>query len=176
MVMKNLANYHRWVGDKSRTILQDLSEHEFQQNLGPILGSTKSKVVHICSALLRCFSLVKLEIKFFDLSIEGGFVQAVDKLSQEELIELWRNLDQQLVFEIQNNLEGTVAVPRNDGESFCMMKNDFYLQYILHTVYHRGQLNYCFKALNKPGVEGDYLYYFDELDTSVDENLQPLPF
>ena len=171
MGMKNLANYHLWVGEKSRMILQEFSEEDFVQDLGSTLGSTKSKVVHICSALLRCFSLLKLNLEFFDLHVEGGFYHLVEEYSRIELIELWKKLDTQLVFEIQNNLDGTVAVPRNDGESFCMMKDDFYLQYILHTIYHRGQLNYCFKALKKPGVEGDYLYYFDELDTSVDENV-----
>ncbi|MHA1977108.1 MAG: DinB family protein [Candidatus Hodarchaeales archaeon] len=170
MGMKNLVNYHLWVGEKSRTILQEVSEEDFLQDLGSTLGSTKDKVVHICSALLRCFSLLKIDLDFFDLKVEGGFYHLVDEYSRIGLIELWKNLDNQLAYEMQNNLEGTVAVPRNDGESFCMMKNDFYLQYIIHTIYHRGQLNYCLKALNKSRIKGDYLDYFDELDTSVDEN------
>ncbi len=171
MGMKNLANYHLWVGDKSREILQSLSEEEFFRNLDPILGSTKNKVVHICSALLRCFSLLKKDLEFFDLHIEGGFYQIVDQYSQSELIQLWEQLDNQLVSEIQNNSDGTVAVPRNDGDSFCMMKLDFYLQYITHTIYHRGQLNYCLKKLEKPRIEGDYLHYFNEIDTALDENI-----
>ncbi len=172
MGMKNLAKYHLWVGEKSRALLQELSEEEFVLDLGSTLGSTKEKVVHICSALLRGFSLLKIELSFFDqLNAPGGFYHLLDENTQSTLIELWKNLDYQLGHEIQNNLDGTVAVPRRDGDSFCMMKDDFYLQYIIHTIYHRGQLNYCFKALNKPRVEGDYLYYFDELDTSVDENI-----
>jgi uncharacterized damage-inducible protein DinB len=105
------------------------------------------------------------------LHADVGFYNLVDEYSQKALLLLWDKLDSQLVYEIINNLDGTVAVPRNDGDSFCLMKIDFYLQYITHTIYHRGQLNYCLNKLKKPRIEGDYLYYFDEIDTKLDEKI-----
>jgi uncharacterized damage-inducible protein DinB len=47
---------------------------------------------------------------------------------------------------------------------FKMNSDDLLLQYILHTLYHRGQLNYYLRALDKDRIDADYLYYFDELN------------
>ncbi|MHA2225911.1 MAG: DinB family protein [Candidatus Hodarchaeales archaeon] len=170
MGMRNMAMYHLWAGDKSRQILRDLTEEEFEKDLGPVLGSIREKVIHTISALLRCFSLLKIELSYFDKSLQETY-QKITLYSFDELLDCWEDLDKCLVEGVKHHSKGTVEIPRRDGDSFCMMRNDFYVQYITHTIYHRGQLNYCLKALNKPRIDADYLYYFDELDTSLDEKM-----
>ena len=95
--------------------------------------------------------------------------QKVASYTTKELLECWEYLDNQLKEGISGDLRGTVAIQRRDGESFCMLISDLYLQYIFHTIYHRGQLNYCLKFLEKPRVNADYIFYIDELDTSLEE-------
>jgi uncharacterized damage-inducible protein DinB len=96
----------------------------------------------------------------------------VNSFSKEELLSCWEDLDTKVSDGLQNDLEGTVEIQRRDGNSFCLKREDFYLQYIFHTIYHRGQLNYCLKALGKDRIDGDYLFYFDELDLIVDERIE----
>ena len=52
MGLENIAKYHFWVGEIARDILMELSEEEFTQDHGEILGSIQTKVEHIIFALL----------------------------------------------------------------------------------------------------------------------------
>jgi len=96
--------------------------------------------------------------------------QKVAEYSMEQLMDCWEVLDSRLSNGFTSDLRSTVELQRQDGGSLCLMRDDLYLQYILHTIYHRGQLNYCLKFLGKTRINTDYLFYFDELDTSLEGN------
>jgi uncharacterized damage-inducible protein DinB len=169
MGLENIAKYHFWVGEKARDILKEISEEEFKQDHGEIIGSIQTKVEHIIFALLTCFNILGVQVDYLDPNFEKT-IKKIQSFSRKELLAYWKELDNKLVNAFNEDLTGTVTIQRLDGDSFCLKRDDFLLQYILHTVYHRGQLNYCLKVLNKNRIEGDYLFYFDELDTVLDSD------
>jgi len=168
MVYTNLAKYHLWAGTESRKILQDLTPNEFKTDLGDELGSVEAKVQHILLALLFCFLRLNIDFPFFQNDSEKEIFRRLHLLSKNDLLTCWEEADKTLVSSMQ--VKGsTVTIKRSDGDTFCLLREDFFLQYILHTVYHRGQLNYCLKALGKERINADYLFYFDNLDRQMDK-------
>ena len=170
MSLKNLALYHLWVGEKSREMLKTLTEEEFRKEVDEIIGSVRQKVEHVIHALITCYIHLEVEVEHLGNSFEET-VQNIANLTDKDLLKCWQDLDKRLSNDLSSDNVGTIEIQRLDGASFCMKREDFYLQYILHTIYHRGQLNYCLKALNKPRIDGDYLFYFDEVDTALDETI-----
>jgi len=166
MDSRHLAEYHVWAGEKTRKIVELLSEVEYEKEIDKILGSIKEKSSHIVNALLFCFQQMKIEFEYLAESSRETIEQTYS-LSREELMWCWKMADDKLAELILEERSGTVTYSRNDGESFCLQVDDFLLQYLFHTIYHRGQLNFCLKALEKPRIDSDYLFYFAELDKKL---------
>ncbi|MHA2074807.1 MAG: DinB family protein [Candidatus Hodarchaeales archaeon] len=167
MDSRHLAEYHVWAGEKTREIVGLLSDVEYEKEIDKILGNTKEKSIHIVIALLFCFHRMKIEFEYLAESPRET-IGKMYSLSREELMRCWKMADDKLAELILEERSGTVTYTRNDGESFCLQVDDFLLQYLFHTIYHRGQLNYCLKALNKPRIESDYLFYFAEIDKRLE--------
>ncbi len=159
MGLINLGKYHLWAGNESRKQLEKLSDEEFSQVLSPNIGSVREKVEHIILAIESCFLRITR-----DSSSPEEIVNQLKSMPNKELLEHWEHRDKDMVDALQQEMKGTVRIQRMDESSFVMNVEDYYLQYILHTIYHRGQLNYCLKKLNKERINADYIYYFDELD------------
>ncbi|MFX0091567.1 MAG: DinB family protein [Candidatus Hodarchaeota archaeon] len=157
MGLSNLGKYNLWAGEKTRNILKNLTEEEFTQDLGIPFGSIRDKCLHILLALETCFAT--LEAKLDELIAQAP---QIEKMSNQELLNKWAERDQQLAEALQGNTSGTVKV-LHLGEPFTMNQGDFYLQYVNHTTYHRGQLVLALKKLGKEAVGTDYIMYFDEL-------------
>ncbi len=155
----NLGKYHLWAGNESRKQLEKLSDEEFSQNLSPNIGSVREKVEHILLAIESCF----LRITKSSSSPEE-IVNQLKSTPNKELLEHWEQRDKDIAEAFQQNMKRSIRIQRMDESSFVMNLDDYYLQYILHTIYHRGQLNYCLKKLKKERINADYIYYFDELD------------
>ena len=157
MSIKNLGNYHLWAGNESRKQLERLTDEEFSKNLGPIIGSVQDKVQHVILAIEYCFRIITNDTSPFEKLVEH-----IKNMSKTELLKHWEHRDKEIANGLQVDTEKTAIIQRMDDSSFVMNLNDFYIQYVLHTVYHRGQVNYCLKKLNKERIEADYLYFFDE--------------
>lgn len=155
----NLGKYHLWAGNESRKQLERLTDEEFSKNYGSIVGSVQEKVEHIILALESCLQRITK-----DPGSHEKLVERIKSMSKKELLKHWEQIDKKIANGLQQDTKKTIIIQRMDDSSFVMNLNDFYLQYVLHTVYHRGQLNYCLKKLNKERIEADYLYFFDELD------------
>jgi len=165
MDSRHLAEYHVWAGEKTREILGMLSDEEYEKDID-ILGSIKEKTIHIVIALLFCFHRMKVEFEYLAEDLQ----ETIDKtysLSREELMQCWKMADNKLEELILEERSGTVTYSINNGKSFCLQVDDFLLQYLFHTIYHRGQLNFCLKALEKSRIDSDYLFYFAELDKKL---------
>lgn len=159
MTNEFLGKYHLWAGIQSRKQLEKLTDEEFSKYLGSTIGSIRGKVEHIILAIESCFRKINNDSSPLD-----KFVERFKKMSKKELLTHWEHRDKQIANGFQQATKKNIIIERMDNSSFVMNLNDFYLQYILHTVYHRGQLNYCLKKLNKERIEADYLYFFDELN------------
>ncbi|MFX0085825.1 MAG: DinB family protein [Candidatus Hodarchaeota archaeon] len=160
MIFSNLVKYHLWANNLAREIINKLTEEEFSKDFGKIIGSVRDKVEHIVLALETCFAFLKND--WIDYEKTVGKIKT---FSMNELIEYWVEKDKELSRKL-NKIDFKPVIIQRKGENdyFKMNGDDFILQYILHTVYHRGQLNYCLRALNKERIEADYIYYFDELN------------
>lgn len=158
-----LGKYHLWAGNESRKQLEKVTDDEFSKNLGSTVGSLQEKVEHIILAIESCFRRI-----IDDASSHEKLVERITSMSKIELLKHWEQRDNELSKGLQQATKKAIIIERMDGSSFVMNLDDFYLQYVLHTVYHRGQLNYCLKKLNKERIEADYLYFFDELNIQED--------
>ena len=155
----NLGKYHLWAGNESRNQLEKLSDEEFSQNLSLNIGSVREKIEHIVLAIESCF----LRISKNSGSPEE-IMDRIKSMTNKELLKHWEQRDREISNALQQDTNDKVVIQRMDQSSFVMNLDDYYLQYVLHTIYHRGQLNYCLKKLNKGRIDADYLYYFDELN------------
>jgi uncharacterized damage-inducible protein DinB len=89
MGLENIAKYHFWVGEKARDILMELSEEEFTQNHGEILGSIQTKVEHIIFALLTCFNILGVQVDYLDPDFEKTITK-IQSFSRKELLAYWK--------------------------------------------------------------------------------------
>ncbi|MHA2039678.1 MAG: hypothetical protein ACW98X_24945, partial [Promethearchaeota archaeon] len=125
-----------------------------------IIGSTREKVEHIIFALETGFAFLRNDWKYHQKSIEH-----IKSLDMKDLLKYWAEKDKEISREmIREDFSPVVIQRTNPDDYFKMNGDDLLLQYILHTVYHRGQLNHCLQALDKDRIEADYLYFFDELN------------
>ncbi|MHA2247781.1 MAG: DinB family protein [Candidatus Hodarchaeales archaeon] len=154
-----IGKYHLWAGNESRKQLEKLTDEEFSQDFGSTIGSIRDKVEHILLAMEFCFKRV-----INDSSAPEETVNRIKNMSNQALLKHWEHRDKKLANALQQDMDGIITIQRMNESSFVMNLEDFYLQYVLHTVYHRGQVNYCLKKLNKDRIDADYLYYFDELN------------
>lgn len=135
-----------------RHVVEELREKEFAKM---VIGknSVKSICTHIVLALATCFRLAD---ESEDLSIYD-WIRAASKL---ELLDKWSQLDERLSSIIREIPQGTIEVPHISEEPFEIQLMDFYLQYLLHTTHHRGQLAMALRILKRDVPRTDYIMYF----------------
>ncbi len=159
MGIADLGNYHLWAGNETRKQLENFSKKEFSLDLGPILESVRRKVEHIILAIESCLRRITS-----NSSSPEEIVNHIKSMTIKELLKHWELRDKEIAKAFQQDMNRTITIQRINDSSFTINLDDYYLQYVLHTVYHRGQLNYCLKKLEKERIDADYLYYFNELD------------
>ncbi|MHA2190549.1 MAG: DinB family protein [Candidatus Thorarchaeota archaeon] len=151
MVFKNLGNYHVWAGNEFRPALRDLSDEEFAQELGG--RSIKQTCQHIVGALETCFLII-------DKKDDKSLYEWIETASKTDLLNRWEYLDQRLGPIICEIPQGKIEVSHVSESPFELDLMDFYLQYMIHTTYHRGQLAHILRSLGKDVTGTDYLFYF----------------
>lgn len=152
MTFKHLAEYHLWSGSRMRQIVEELPEKEYTKE---VVGknSVRSICRHIVIALATCFLLA-------DESEDQSVYDWIGTASKLELLDEWNQLDHRLSSIIREIPQGTIEVPHISKEPFEVELMDFYLQYLLHTTHHRGQLAMALGILKKDVPGTDYLMYF----------------
>ena len=153
MVFKYLADYHLWAGWKMRELLSDLDSDTFIKTVAG--RSPKDLVQHIVLALETCFY-------YIDEQKDDSVFDRVRRLPRQELLTRWEILDTRLSHAIEEIPQGKITVTHIREEPFEIDVFDFFLQYLLHTTHHRGQLAVVLSNLgyNVPGT--DYLMFFGE--------------
>lgn len=153
MVFKNLADYHLWTGWKMRELLDDIDPDTFVKEIGG--RSPKGLVQHIVLALETCFF-------FAEQSKDETVFDRVKRLPKQELLKRWEILDTRLSTAIEEIPQGKIPVTHIREESFEIDVVDFFLQYLLHTTHHRGQLVLVLSDLGYDIPGSDYLMFFGE--------------
>jgi len=153
VVFKHLADYHLWAGWKMRELLSGLDADEFSQE---VFGTSPRELVqHIVLALETCFYFIEDEK-------DKSVFDRVKLLPRQELLKRWEVLDTRLSHAIEEIPQDRIMVKHIKEEPFEIDVIDFFIQYLLHTTHHRGQLA---KVLSHMGFEvpgTDYLMFFGE--------------
>lgn len=170
MNQRHISNYYIWAGKKTRVIIDSLTDEEYYHEIDQILGSVRGKVTHMVLAILICFHHLKLDFKYLRKTPEET-INHLNTLNKKDFMQCWQLSDELFAKQFKDEHTGTVTLSRKDGESYCLPIGDLLLQYLFHTIYHRGQLNYCLKALKKPRVDTDYLFYFMDLDQQMEQDM-----
>lgn len=153
LVFKHLADYHLWAGWKIRELLSGLDADDFSQE---VFGTSPREIVqHIVLALETCFYFIEDEK-------DNSVFDRVKRLPRQELLKRWEVLDTRLSHAIEEIPQDKIPVTHIQDESFEIDVVDFFLQYLIHTTHHRGQLAMVLSemGLEVPGT--DYLMFFGE--------------
>lgn len=153
MVFKNLADYHLWAGWKIREVLGDFDSEMFAQEVNG--RSARGIVQHIVLALETCFY-------FLEDERDKSVFERAKRLPRAELLKRWEVLDTRLSTAIEEIPQDRFMVTHIQDEPFEVDVVDFFLQYLLHTAHHRGQLATVLSdhGIDVPGT--DYLMFLGE--------------
>ena len=164
MDLVKLADYHLWANDRVRSIIKNLSQDEYKKDLIPPLGSIKGHIVHTILACEYNF-LTKLDGKKVDVN---AVVDRIAGMSIEEVSGFWRESDLELVKFASSHLDLQAIFPNFLGEGEMVVDHDdFFMQYMIHTAYHRSQIMSAMRMLGKEGIGTDYLFYLSSLHNST---------
>lgn len=160
MDLKKLAEYHVWANDVARRMLEELSEEELSRDVVPPFGSIRSLCTHIMLAIE--YNIEKRargkDVDPYELG------EALHKAPKDSLLAKWREIDEKLLEYAMAETDEEATFPNFLGEGEIRVNHDdFVLQYILHTVYHRAQIMSAMRALGREGKTTDYLYYLSYL-------------
>ncbi len=135
-----------------RQNVEELHDKEYTKK---VMGknTVRSICTHIVLALATCFLLA-------DESKDQSVYDWIRSASKLELLDKWNQLDKRLCRIIREIPQGTIEVSHFSEEPFEIDLMDFYLQYLLHTTHHRGQLATALRILRKDVPGTDYLMYF----------------
>ena len=150
LTFKNLGQYHLWAGEKIRPIVESLSEKEYNKKFD--IRSVRSICCHIVAALETCFLI---DSRSQDKSVYDWIEQA----SKLEILRRWESLDRRVAKVIQEIPQGTIPVSHITDDPFNIDLFDFFLQYLIHTTHHRGQLALLLRTLGKDVPPTDYLFF-----------------
>ncbi|MFQ5818648.1 MAG: DinB family protein [Candidatus Heimdallarchaeota archaeon] len=158
-LLARLGKYQIWANDKYREIISNISEEEWEKDLGEPITNVKSICTHIVSAVERCLIIMNQE-----RDLEREDIIPLWKLSKGDLLGKWRLNDYTLHKLLETKAEGKVIFK----EMSFLDAEDFLFQYINHSSYHRGQLVIALRLLEKEATNTDYLFYLHYLHEKLD--------
>lgn len=161
MNLEKLADYHMWANDRTRSVIKSLKHEEYEKDLVPPLGSIKA---HIAHTILACEYNLKARID--GETVDGRAIfDKVSGKSIEDVCEHWRTIDEGVVSLASTHLDLDATFPNFLGEGTMQVNHDdFFMQYIIHTAYHRSQIMSAMRMLGKEAVGTDYLFYLSHLE------------
>lgn len=150
MTFKNLGHYHVWAGNRMREMVDQLDDKAYAKKVRG--KSTKELCQHIVSALETCFFVA-------DNSSDESVFDRVSSFSRKELMSRWAELDRRLGRLVEEIPQGKISVSHISEKPFEVDALDFYLQYLIHTTHHRGQLAMTLRALGIDVIGTDYILF-----------------
>ncbi|MFX0167859.1 MAG: DinB family protein [Candidatus Hodarchaeota archaeon] len=149
-MLANIGRYQVWAGNVIRQPIDQLTEKEFSHDFDH--QSVKSVTQHIVLALETCFFIA-------DKSHDESVFERALKASKDQLLSRWSTLDKRLQQVLSKVPKGRITVPHISEKPFDTSTADFYLQYVMHTTHHRGQLATILRKLGQDVPGTDYLMF-----------------
>ena len=89
----------------------------------------------------------------------------INSLNLSEVIKHWEKIDKQFVDFASTHIDMEFIFPNflGDGE-IKVGYDDFFMQYLVHTAYHRSQIMSVLRMMSKEGIGTDYLFYLSHLE------------
>jgi len=161
MELVDLAEYHRWANERTRSILTKLSMDEFTRDLIPPLGSIQNHVFHTMIAIYyKIHERVLIDEKDYQ-----SITEKWSKLSINELMDEWRKVDENLIRFAENPDVKVSKFPNFFGKGEITIEHaGFFYQYLFHSTYHRGQIMSALRKMGKEGIGTDFLIYLSYLE------------
>jgi uncharacterized damage-inducible protein DinB len=114
--------------------------------------SVKDLCEHTVLALETCFFVA-------DNSSDDSVFDKVSSFSRKQLMARWTELDRRLGRIIEEIPQGKIGVSHISDKPFEIDALDFYLQYLIHTTHHRGQIAMTLRALGIDVIGTDYILF-----------------
>lgn len=154
MNLEHLGDYQIWSSKKIREVVEGLSDKEYESEIEgrSIHGICK----HIVGALETCFLYAR------PIANGQSVYDIIEEENRKDLMMRWAKLDFNLNELLIETAERSFTVDHISETPITLESKDFYLQYLLHTTYHRGQLALLLRSLGKDVPGTDYLFYFAE--------------
>ena len=159
---EKLAKYQIWADDIVRILLKELSDEDFNSDILPPYGSIRNLTIHIIIALEY-----NIEKRVLGNDVDPSeLYNNLLKQNKDELIKKWIDVDNKLLEYASSGTNEPYTYPNFLGEGeISVTSNDFFLQYIFHTLHHRGQIMSALRLLGKEAKTTDYLFYLSNLET-----------
>ncbi|MHA1928363.1 MAG: DinB family protein [Candidatus Thorarchaeota archaeon] len=158
MNLKDLGDYHEWSSMKIRSVIEQLSDEEYELEIEG--RSIHGISMHIVMALETCFLYAE------PISNGQSVYEVVETENRKDLMMRWIKLDYKFKEILLETMERSYNVEHMSEIPFTLKSKDFYFQYLLHTTYHRGQLALLLRSLGKEVPGTDYLFYFADKSSS----------
>jgi len=161
MDLIELAKYHQWANERTRSILSSLSMDEFTRDLVPPLGSIQNHVFHTMIAVhYNLHQRVMIDAQDYREIIDRWSALSIDDLMDE-----WRKVDESLIWFAENPDVEVTKFPNFIGEGEMTVDHSgFFLQYLFHSTYHRSQIMSAMRMMDKEGIGTDFLIYLSYLE------------
>ncbi len=134
--LQSLANYNIWANNLVISWLQQISEEDWQKDLGGSMPSIATTVIHIAGAEKIWFERLNNEV--------SPFLTTYFKGNKEEIIEIWETASQNLSVFLSKisieKLEEVFEYKNLAGDTFSSKKIEALAHVFNHSTYHRGQI------------------------------------
>lgn len=153
----HLAKYNIWANNLTISWLQQISEADWERNLGGSMPTIAATAVHIAGA-------EKVWLERFEQSAEP-FLSSYFTGTRSEALDIWKNASANLLKHVEQltvqNLEESFAYTNIKGEELTSKKWEALAHVFNHSSYHRGQIVNYLRQIGFIGVEStDLIRYF----------------
>jgi uncharacterized damage-inducible protein DinB len=160
MDLVKLASYQIWADGVIIRLLRELSQEEFDREVLPPFGSIRNLCTHIILAME-----FNIEGRAHKRRIDPNQIgEEIHSLDQEALLAKWKETDAKLLEYAKTREEEDYIFPNFLGEGEMRVgSGDFFMQYLLHTQHHRGQIMSALRLMGLEAKSTDYLFYLSYL-------------
>jgi uncharacterized damage-inducible protein DinB len=158
MKIAKLIRYNFWAGERTRKLLEKLTEEDFAAELPEPFAAPLHTVERIVNHISQGLQFALLILQGLSHSEVITRLKKKEEFKGKSVCKHWQEIDQKLL-STSESIKGTVDFPAKKGKKYTLQKEDIVFQFINHATYHRGRLMLALRQLNKETIGTDYLLY-----------------